>query len=90
MSLQKTLLASSCAAARVRTKDPQSLLLKSVDNPRRERDFRTNNGDLDTILFGKADQRRNIVARDLDIFRIFRRPRIPGGDKDSIRAGTLG
>ena len=65
--MAKTLLPSICAADLRRAEDAQTGRLESIDDARRQRILRADDGEADLLLLGEADELVEIVRLDRHI-----------------------
>ena len=88
--MQKTLLASSSARQLARTEYAKLLLLESIDQSGRQRRFGPDDRQPDPVLLGEADERRDVVGRDVHVQGVLGSAGVARRDVHPIGAGTLG
>ncbi len=87
--LGEALAALDAGRQLVGTKDLQINRLKAVDNAERQRDFRTDNRQVDFFGLGKVNQRFDIIGRDMHAISKARYPRVTGCTVDCFHQGRL-
>ena len=87
--MQKTLLASSSAAALLGPKTRSPACLEGVDDAGRQGGLRPDDGQADLVLLGELDQGREIVGRDGHVFAVDVGAGVARGDEHPLGPGTL-